>query len=103
MRTCPSSTGIVLAEVHAVCTERQRGIDVVVDDERDAELGEPRSTLDDLVRRPLHPQLHDGGSGCNGSACRLEIGDERVHLHDVRAFASSVAGSSAASASYSAT
>ena len=49
------------------------------------------------------PQLHDRGSGCNRAASGFEIGDERMHFHEVRAFASSVAGSSAASESYSAT
>ena len=102
-RPCAGGTGIALAEVHPLRSERECGIDVIVDDERDTELRESCSTLDDLVRRPLHPQLHDGGSGCNGSTCRLQIVDERMHLHDVRAFASSVAGSSAASESYSAT
>ena len=59
----------------------------------------PCAALDDLGRRPLHAQLHDGGAGGDGPTRRLEIGDERMHLHDVRALASSVAGSSAASAS----
>ena len=99
MRARPLGAAIVLAEMHAVGAERERRVDVVVDDERDTELGEARAALDDLGGRRLHAQLHDGRAGGDRTARRLEIGDERVHLHDVRALASSVAGSSAASAS----
>ena len=94
-----AGSAIVLAEMHAVGAERERRVDVVVDDERDTERVEARAALDDLGGRRLHAQLHDGGAGVDRPARRLEIGDERVHPHDVRALSSSVAGSSAASAS----
>jgi hypothetical protein len=86
--------------VHAVRTQLDRSLDVVVDDEGDAELLEAAAATHDLVGGPaLDAQLHDRRARGDGPARRLEVGDDRVHPHRVRARPSSVAGSSAASAS----
>ena len=85
--------------MHAVGAERERCVDVVVDDERHAEIRKARAARDDLRSRAFDAQLDDGGAGRDGPLGRLEVGDERVHPHAVRALASSVVGSSAASAS----
>jgi hypothetical protein len=91
---------VLLPEVHAVRGEGDRGLDVVVHDEGHAELAEAGSGRDRLLRRrALHPQLDDGGSGRNGCARRLEVGDDRVQPHVIRARSSSVSASRAASAS----
>ncbi len=65
----------------------------------DRQRAEAEAARDDLVRRRLHAQLHDGRAGVDRLPRRLEVGDDRVHLHVTRARSSSVAGSSAASAS----
>ena len=72
-----------LAEVHAVGAELERGVDVVVHDERRAELAEaarrarrPRpSAPSRAAARPSRPPS-------TARARRLEVGDDRVHPHD---------------------
>src|SRR6476620_2998324 len=86
--------------MHAVGVQLERGLDVVVDDERDAELTEATPALHDLLGAGLDPQLHDRRPDRDGPAGAFQVSHDRVHLHRVRALPSSVAGSSAASASY---
>jgi hypothetical protein len=85
--------------VDAVGVERERRLDVVVDDEGRLELAEAAAALDDLVGRRLHAELHHGRAGRDCPSRRLEVGHDRVHPHVTRARPSSVSGSSAASAS----
>ena len=77
---------------------------MVVDDERDAfastETARRSATLYDIrARRVLEPPLHDGRTTLDRPPRGLEVGDDRVQLHEIRARPSIVAGSSAASAS----
>ena len=83
----------------AVGAELERRVDVVVDDEGRPEPAEAPPARDDLGGRRLHAQLDDGGAGLDRPPRRLDVLDDRVHPHVTRALASSVAGSSAASAS----
>ena len=77
-----------------------RGVNVVVDDERRGERAEPVPTVDEFVRRrALEPELNDRRARTHGALRRGEVLDERVHSHAKRARSSSAAGSSAASAS----
>jgi hypothetical protein len=86
--------------VHAVGPKPDRGLDVVVDDERDAQVAEPSPHLDQLLGRgTFAAELDDSGAPLDGPARRLEVLDECVQLHEIRARSPSVAGSSAASAS----
>ena len=86
--------------------ERERGLDVVVDDEREPGLAAERvdgaADLDQLIGRgALAPQLDHGCTGVARLERPLRVLDERVepHASPMRARPSSVAGSSAASAS----
>ena len=97
---------VVAAEVHAVGTQRQRSVHVVVDDEgravRGGQVAERLAALDDLRGgAALEPQLQNGGAALERELRRLEIIDERVQPHSPvrRARESRVAGSSAASES----
>ena len=83
----------------AVRAERDRRLDVVVDDERRCQVAEPAAAGDDLGGRRLHAQLDDRRAGLDRAPRRLEVLDDRVHPHVTFALASSVSGSSAASAS----
>ena len=83
----------------AVGAESDRRVEVVVDDERHAELVEPGATLDDEIRRRLHAQLHHRRAGGDRLPRRLQLRNDRVHPHVTRALSSSESGSSAASVS----
>src|SRR5207237_487595 len=86
-------------EVDAVRAEDERGLDVVVDDERGAQRTEACAARDDLAGRRLHSQLYDRGAGGDGRARRLQVVDDRVHPHSTFALASSVSGASTVSPS----
>src|SRR5512132_3380186 len=94
---------VIAAEVDTVRVERDRGLHVVVDDERRADPAEPGAPGDDLLGgRSFEPQLDDRGAALRGAARSLEIADERVKPHSsVRARSSNVSGSRLYSASYS--
>ena len=83
-----------------VRAQRDRRPDIVVHDERDAELPEASARFDQLLgRRALDPQLDDGRTRGDRRPRSLEVGDDRVHPHAICALRSSVSGSRAASAS----
>src|SRR5262249_50805848 len=86
-----------------VGAERDRGLDVVVHDERRRELAEAGAARDNLVRRRLDAELDDGRARLDRPPRRREVGHERVHPHVTFARPSRVSASSAASASYTAT
>src|SRR5438876_3382700 len=91
---------VPLPEVNAVRAEPQGSLDVVVDDERDAEPGKADPPFHDLVGTRLHPQLHNRRARLDRQPRGREIRDDRLDPHETRALSSSVSGSSAASASY---
>ncbi len=97
-RERPLGALVAAAEVDAVGAELERRLDVVVDDEGRVELPERPPDLDQLRRRrALEAQLDDGRARGDGGLRGREVLDDRVHSHRMRA--SSVSGSSAASAS----
>ena len=69
----------------AVGAERDRRLDVVVDDEGRAELAKGLPGRDDLGRRVLQPQLDDGRAALDRRARGLEVLDERVQPHAIDA------------------
>jgi hypothetical protein len=77
----PLRTRVVAPEVHAD-PESDRGLDVVVHDDRRRKLekGTPQSN-ELLCRRTLPSELHDRGTVGDRSARRLEVPDESVQLH----------------------
>jgi hypothetical protein len=90
--------------MHSVGAEHQRGLDVVVHDERDAvpraQTARRAPSLDDVhAGDVLEPPLHDRRSTFDGDPRGLELVDDRVQLHEIFARVSSVSGSRAASAS----
>src|SRR5438105_15629429 len=85
----------------AVRGEPDRGLHVVVHDERHRQLAEGPADFDELVgRRTFAAELHDGGASRDRDLRRLEVLDDRVQPHSTLARTSSVSGSRAASASY---
>jgi hypothetical protein len=90
--------------MHTVRAKHERGLDVVVHDERHAvtRAQAPRgaSALDDIdSRRILETPLHDRRTTLDRQPCGLEFVEKDVQLQEILARASSVSGSSAASAS----
>jgi hypothetical protein len=92
------------AEMHPVRTEHERRLDVIVHDERDAvtctEASRCAPALDHVhTRRVLQPPLDDCRAALDGEPRGLQLVYEGVQFHEIFARASSVSGSSAASAS----
>ena len=88
----------------AVGAEHQRRLDVVVDDKRHAvaRAQAPRraAALDRVeLRNVFQPPLDHGCTAVDRAPRGFEIGHDRMQPHVIRARPSSVAGSSAASAS----
>ena len=72
--------------MHAVGAERERRLDVVVDDERDARrargVGDSAAPLDDLAsRQVLEAQLDHGRAAFDRTPRRLGVLDDAVELH----------------------
>ena len=92
--------------MNTVGPQEERSLHVVVDDEWDAvaraEASRRTSSLDDVEPgNVLQAPLNHGRATLDGKPRRLELVDDRVQLHAAAMLArsSSVAGSSAASAS----
>ena len=84
----------------AVRTELERRLDVVVDDERRAQVAKRLAPLDQLVGRgAFDAQLDDGRALGDCCARRVEVVDEDVELHEILARPASVVGSRLKSAS----
>ena len=80
--------------MNAVCRERNRSLEIVVDDEGGRQVTKGTPSLDDqLGRRILQAQLDDCGASSDGGPRRLEIRDDRVQFHEIFVRAASVSGS----------
>ena len=91
---------VVPAEVDAVGSERDRRLDVVVDDERDggvrAQLPERQALLDQLGGGEVfQAKLDERRAAVDRGARDIEVVDEGVQDHATLARSSRVAGSSA--------
>ena len=76
---------VALAEMDTVRAERERGLDIVIDDERGVERAEGAADRDQLFRRgALQPQPDDRRTRVDGPPGGVEVGDDRMEDHECR-------------------